>query len=422
MLSKEQLKQILTEQRESILKKSTGIERTILKDIEPKIKLPRVIVLTGIRRCGKSTILRQIIDKYYSNTDFYYINFEDERLFNFNASEFNNIYETLVELFGKKTTFFIDEIQNITNFETFVRRFNDNGYKFYITGSNAKLLSKELGTKLTGRHLDMVVVPFSFPEYLKLKQYPFETSMLYKTETRAEIKNHFREYLAKGGMPEYLLYDDIEILARIYEDIVIKDIVVRYHIENIAALKELYQYLITNNSNRFSFNSLKNIIPLGSVNTIKRYISYLEESHFAKVISKFDYSLKKQLINDKKLYVLDNGFIRAVSTKLTKDNGWLLENLVFNVLGASSKIYYHSSAKECDFVVLENKNINSVIQVTWQLNDHNKKREFDGLVDAMDKFKLKKGTILTYDQEDEIKKENKTIIIKPVWKWLLENP
>ncbi len=422
MLSKEKLKQILTEQRESILKKPTGIERTIiLKDIEPKIKLPHVIVLTGIRRCGKSTILRQIIDKYYSNTDFYYINFEDERLFNFNASEFNTIYEALTELFGKKITFFIDEIQNIDKFETFVRRFNDDGCKFYITGSNARLLSKELGTKLTGRHLDMVVSPFSFREFLKLKGFHFETSMIYKTETRAEIKKYFREYLTKGGMPEYLLYNDIEILTRVYEDIVIKDIVVRYKIENTAALRELYQYLITNNSNKFSFNSIKNMLHFGSVNTIKRYISYLEEAHFAKVISKFDYSLKKQLINEKKLYVLDNGFISAVSAKLTKDNGWLLENLVFNVLKTSFKIYYHSHTKECDFVLLDNKKINSVVQVSWEINDHNKKREFDGLTDAMDRFKLKAGLILTYDQEDEIKIENKTIIIKPVWKWLLES-
>jgi len=364
--------------------------------------------------------LRQIIDKYYNNSDFYYINFEDERLFNFNAQDFNNIYESLIELFGKHNTFFIDEIQNINKFETFVRRFNDDGFKFYITGSNAKLLSKELGTKLTGRHVDIIVRPFSFREFLKLKGFRFDEDMIYRTETRAEIKHYFGEYLKKGGMPEYLLYDDIEILSRIYEDIVIKDIVVRYNIDNSVQLRELYQYLISNFSNKFSYNSLKKIVGLGSVNTISRYISYLEETYFAKVILKFDYSVKKQMINDKKLYVLDNGFVQAISTRFTKDNGWILENLVFNILRSSFNVFYYSKGKECDFVLSDsNKRIDSVIQVCFELHEHNRKRELDGLLSAMDFFNLKSGLILTYDQEDTLEIENKTIIIEPVWKWLL---
>src|SRR3989344_5396982 len=168
MLTKEQLKKILEEQRDSILKKKLGVERILLDGIENKRKLPHIVVITGIRRSGKSTLLRQIIKRYYKDEDFYYINFEDERLFDFKAENFNDIYESLLELFGEKKTFFIDEIQNIANFENFVRRFYDNGFKFFITGSNAKLLSKELGTKLTGRHVDIVVRPFSFLEFLKM--------------------------------------------------------------------------------------------------------------------------------------------------------------------------------------------------------------------------------------------------------------
>ena len=422
MLSSEQLKQILTEQRESTLNKPVGIERNILNDIENKKNLPHVVVLTGIRRSGKSTTLRQIIDKYYNNSDFYYINFEDERLFNFKSHDFNNIYEVLIELFGKQKTFFIDEIQNINKFENFVRRFNDNGFKFYITGSNARLLSKELGTKLTGRHVDIIVRPFSFNEFLKLKGFHFEHSMFYKTEARAEIKHFFKEYMIKGGMPEYLLYNDIEILSRIYEDIVIKDIVVRYNIHNIVQLRELYQYLISNYSNKFSYNSLKKIIDLGSVNTIKNYISYLEETYFAQIILEFDYSLKKQMTNNKKLYVLDNGFIQVISTRFTNDYGWILENLVFNVLRRSFDIFYYSNSKECDFIVLDSrKRIKFVIQVCFELSEHNRKREVDGLVSAMNDFDLNMGMILTYDQEEKIEIGSKTIIVKPVWKWLLES-
>jgi len=420
MLTKEQLKKILEEQRDSILKKKLGVERILLDGIENKRKLPHIVVITGIRRSGKSTLLRQIIKRYYKDEDFYYINFEDERLFDFKAENFNDIYESLLELFGEKKTFFIDEIQNIANFENFVRRFYDNGFKFFITGSNAKLLSKELGTKLTGRHVDIVVRPFSFLEFLKMREFEFDKKMLYKTETIVKLKKYFLEYVSKGGMPEYLIYDDKEILARIYEDIVTKDIIVRGGVDNPRQLKELYQYLVNNFSNRFSFNSLKKIINFGSVNTIKKYIEYLEESYFAKVINKFDYSIKKQLVNEKKLYVIDNGFITTLITKFTKDKGWALENLVFNVLKCDFEVFYYSNKQECDFIISENKRIKSAIQVCWELTESNREREVRGLLGAIESFKLNEGLILTYDQEDEMTIEKKKIVVKPVWKWLLE--
>jgi len=421
MLSKEQLKQILVSQRESLLNKPFGTERTILKKMKTKKNLPHIIVITGIRRCGKSTLLKQIIEKLYDNKDFYYINFEDERLFNFEAQHFNDIYESLVELYGECKTFFIDEIQNVHNFETFIRRFYDRGFKFYITGSNARMLSKEIGTKLTGRHLDIVVKPFSFEEFLKLKNFTLKKNMIYLTEKRVQIKKLFEEFLIKGGMPEYLLHNDIEILTSTYEDILIKDIMVRYHIDNIAILREVYFYLINNFSNKFSYNSVKNLLNIGSVNTVKKYVSHLEETFFARTIPKFDHSVKKQLVNDKKLYLLDNGFIQAISTRLTEDKGWLLENIIFNVLNQQFvDVFYVSNKNECDFVTLEKKQVMSLIQVTWELNEKNRKRELGGLSSAMDFFHHDIGLLLTYDQEDEIKSNNKKIIIKPVWKWLLE--
>lgn len=250
-VSKELLKIVLTEQRFSILKRDTGIEREVLSEIGKKIKLPHVHILTGMRRCGKSTLLRQIIKKYYNDTDFYYVNFDDERFLNFDASDFNLIYETLTALFGKNTVFFIDEIQNVDKFETFVRRFYDQGFKFFITGSNATLLSKELGTRLTGRHIDTVVKPFSFNEFLKKSGYKTDTENLYLTENRVKIKKLFEEYLTRGVMPEYLFFDNDEILHQVYEDIVIKDIVVRHNVDNALLLKQLYQYLISNPGRKF---------------------------------------------------------------------------------------------------------------------------------------------------------------------------
>ncbi|GBE16843.1 archaeal ATPase [bacterium BMS3Abin15] len=421
MLSKEQIKQILVDQREAILNKEVGVERTILADIGKKIKLPHIIVISGLRRVGKSTLLRQIMQTYYGDKDFYYINFEDERLFNFNAKNFNLLYEALVELYGERKTFFIDEIQNVNNFENFVRRFYDIGFKFFVTGSNAKLLSREIGSRLTGRHVELVVNPFSFYEYLKFQNIQFEKQMLYKTEARAKLKNLFGKYLTNGGMPEFLKYKDPEILSRIYEDIVIKDIAVRYKIENLYEMRELYQYIITNFANKISFHSLKKIVGLGSITTVKKYVLFLAETFFISIVHKFDFSLKKQLVNVKKFYVADNGFIPRISTKVTRDKGWLLENYVLNVLKTSVvNIFYYSGQNECDFIVQKNKKITQTIQVTSELTDTNRQREINGLLEAMKCYELNRGLILTHDQEEDLTIGDYKVSVKPVWKWTLQ--
>ena len=420
MLSESEIKEILVRQRETILSKKYGIERFVLKKVESKLKLPHIVVLTGLRRCGKSTLLRQLIKKHYDDEEFYYINFEDERLFNFPASEFNRLYEGLVSLYGKKKTFFMDEIQNVPNFETFVRRLYEEGFKFFITGSSATLLSRELGTKLTGRHVDIIVRPFSFLEFLDLKDVNVDTKSIYELEKKIEIKKHFDDYLVKGGMPEYLMYNDTELLARVYEDTVLKDIAIRYKVNNVVVLKQLYSYLISNFATKFSYNSLRKFITIQSVTTIKKFISYLEETYFVRTINKFDYSPKKQIINDKKLYVLDNGFLQVLSTKMTKDHGWLLENLVFNILSSEHTIFYYSGGKECDFLVIKNKEIKQAIQVCYELNEQNETREIEGLRDAMDTFKLKEGLLLTSGQDKVVQLDGKVIIVKPVWMWIIE--
>ncbi|MFH1802752.1 MAG: ATP-binding protein [archaeon] len=418
MLSEEQIKGILLEQRKNLLSKAFGVERAVLKEIESKIKLPHVVVLTGLRRSGKSTLLRQLVKRQCNDEDFYYINFEDERLFNFPAEEFNVLYESLVGLFGKKKTFFLDEIQNVRNFETFVRRFYEEGFKFFITGSSATLLSKELGTKLTGRHVDIVVKPFSFLEFLSLQGFDMKKDAAYITESRVEIKKYFDKYLVMGGMPEYLVYDDRELLTRVYEDTVLKDIAVRHNVDNVLVLRNLYSFLISNFANKFSYNSLKQVTDIRSVNTVKKFIQYLEDTYFIRVVSKFDHSLKKQLVNDKKVYVVDNGFVGALSKKLTKDNGWLLENLVFNSLNREESVFYYSNKCECDFITVKGKTATKAIQVCYDLNESNRNREILGLQEAMEALNLSEGLLLTNSLEEEIKLGRKKIRVLPVWKWL----
>ncbi len=420
MISKELVKEVLLDQREFILGKDPGIPRQAMKRINEVINLPHVIVISGLRRCGKSTLLRQIIKNHYNDKDFFYVNFEDERLRDFNASEFNTIYEELLSLFGKKKVFMLDEIQNVDGFEYFVRRFQEMGFKFFITGSSAHLLSREIGTKLTGRNLRIDLYPFSFKELLTFKGINHKKEDLYKTERKVIIRNAFEEFMSTGGMPEYLKYKDQEILLRTYEDIVVKDIVIRYNLDNVRMVKNLYNYLISNVTNRFTFNSLKNTLGMGSSVTAQNYVDYLEEVNFCSIVHRFNPSIKKQNKSSKKFYMTDHGFLRPISTRLTKNKGKILENIIFIHLKHDGKVFTFETKKgECDFIQIKSNQVTQAIQVTWELTEKNERREIQGLLSALKEFDLNSGTIITYDIEKETVIDGKKIVIIPAWKWCL---
>ncbi|MFH0755487.1 MAG: ATP-binding protein [bacterium] len=383
--------------------------------------LQHILIISGIRRTGKSTLLCQIMNLL--NKNWYYFNFEDERLINFEVSDFNQLYEIFIELYGEKKIFFFDEIQNIIGWERFIRRMYDDKFKFFITGSNASLLSKELGTKLTGRYISCNLFSFSFSEYLLFNKYKFDKDDLYKTKKRGEIKRYFNKYLNEGGMPEYLKYKTQETLKKVYDDILYRDIVARYNIKDIKFLRELSFYLLTNVSSLFSYNNLKKLFNLGSVNTIKNYVDYLENCFLFFVVPIYADSLKKQIVSPKKIYCVDNGFINAISFKFLENKGKLLENLVFLELKRRNKdIYYYKTKNnlEVDFLIREKQKIKELIQVSWSLADKKTKdREIQALLKAMTELKLKNGLILTEDEEDIIKIDKKIITILPVYKWLL---
>jgi len=420
MISKELVKEVLLDQREFILGKDPGIPRQAMKRIDEVINLPHVIVISGLRRCGKSTLLRQIIKNHYNDKDFFYVNFEDERLRDFNASEFNTIYEELLSLFGKKKVFMLDEIQNVDGFEYFVRRFQEMDFKFFITGSSAHLLSREIGTKLTGRNLRIDLYPFSFKELLTFKGINHKKEDLYKTERKVIIRNAFEEFMSTGGMPEYLKYKDQEILLRTYEDIVVKDIVIRYNLDNVRMVKNLYNYLISNVTNRFTFNSLKNTLGMGSSVTAQNYVDYLEEVNFCSIVHRFNPSIKKQNKSSKKFYMTDHGFLRPISTRLTKNKGKILENIIFIHLKHDGKVFTFETKKgECDFIQIKSNQVTQAIQVTWELTEKNERREIQGLLSALKEFDLNSGTIITYDIEKETVIDGKKIVIIPAWKWCL---
>lgn len=423
-MQKTLLKEIILEQEKDRQAVGLGIKRTALDFVFKQITLPHAVVISGIRRCGKSTLLNQIISSFYSKGA-YYLNFEDERLVNFEADDFNSLYEVFLELYGERKVFFLDEIQNIAQWEIFVRRMQNKGHKFFITGSNASLLSKELGTKLTGRCVSIELYPFSFMEYLSFKGYKLQKDALSYTSERALIKKYFAEYLRHGGMPEYLKYNDPTLLKRVYEDILYRDIVARYDIKQVKALRELGLYLLSNIGALFSYNNLTKILGVGSMNTIKSYADYLENSFLVSLVTRFSYSLKQQFVANKKIYCVDNGLAESVAFQFSKNKGKFLENLVFLELRRRRhEIYYYKTANnlEVDFLTKNGKKGVSLIQAADNLSsEKTKQREIDALTYAMDELKIKKALILTEDTEEEVKLKGKVIFVRPIYKWLISS-
>jgi len=419
-MEKSILKEVLLEQDKKT--DVSGIQRSLMKKIAEYGKSPFVIIISGIRRCGKSTLMNRI-----KTRDSYYVNFDDERFINFDVNDFQKLYELLIELFGEKDIFLFDEIQNIPGWERFVRRLHDAGKKIYVTGSNATILSKELGTHLTGRNISFQLYPFSFREYLDMEKYGIDfldaSDALDKLTSveKSKIKHMFNKYLKEGGFPEFVKTKKDEYLKNVYENIIYRDIITRYGLTKEKPIKETVYFAVSNIGKEISFNTIKKLTGLTSATTIKEYFEYLENSYLVFLISRYDVSLKKQAYYNKKAYFIDSGMARVIGFRASEDKGRVLENLVFLELKRKNcEIYFHRQKKECDFLVRQGINIVKAIQVTCYLEE-NKDREIAGLLEALNSHDLKEGLILTLDEEYEIKKDNKKITVMPVWKWMLEN-
>ncbi|MAF35591.1 hypothetical protein CL622_00555 [archaeon] len=402
------LKQVISEQKLIFEKKIKIIDRTIPAKVYSTNK---IVVITGIRRCGKSTLLRQISKKI---KNYGYVNFEDERFLNFNFDDFNNLLECFLE--KDTNTFFFDEIQNIYGWEKFVRRLFSEGYKIFVTGSNANLLSSEIATSLTGRNLKIELYPFSFKEYLSFKEFKIKKLLL--TEDKAALSKFLKEYIKFGGFPEILHSKDFEELNQIYQDVIIKDLLVRQKIRDHKDFRELALYILSNVSKRISYNNLKKILNFSNTSKVKDYIEFLSEAYLVFELSKYDTSIKKQMINDRKVYAIDTGLINSTAFQFSENKGRLLENIVYlELIRRKKEVYYYQDKCECDFIIREGRNLTQAIQVSVTLLDpKTRQREIKGLKEAMSQLKVKKGFIITLDQEDFVE----GIQLIPVWKWLLD--
>ncbi|WP_406660171.1 ATP-binding protein [Methanolobus sp. ZRKC3] len=418
-MDKEKLKILLKEQNDPVKNVKELVKRELLDEVKDK-KSDLIVIVAGLRRVGKSTLMGEVRKGHLH--DSYFVNFDDERLFDFTIEDFQMMQEILLELYGERNTYFFDEIQNIPGWERFVRRLHDSGKKIYVTGSNASMLSREMGTHLTGRHLSYSLYPYSFKEFLDFKKYELPLSDVLTTVERSTIKKYFNEYIEAGGIPEFVKTRDELYIKTLYENIIYRDIVARYNLKDEKALKTTAYFAASNIAKEISYNNIRKLTGLSSATTIKEYFEYLENSYLAFLVPKFSTSLKTQVYSNKKVYFVDTAIAKILGFRTSEDYGRILENIVFMELKRrNEEVYYHREKKECDFVIRDGYNIREAIQVTQSLeNPDTRAREIEGLLEALKAYKLKEGLILTDDTEDEIKMDARKIIVKPIWKWMLQ--
>lgn len=414
MISKAELKRVIVSQMES-----RQVKNYIVREKKLAAENPFVNIVTGVRRCGKSTLMDFYRDRNEEKN--FSINFDDERLTTFRVSDFETLFNAFHELFPEEKTWYFDEIQIIEGWERFVRRLNNEGHKVFITGSNASMLSGELGSRLTGRYTQSELFPFSFSEFLSYQNINVCEKDFYSTQKSIVLKNAFRSYLEVGGFPEYLQTKSTNYLKTLYENIMYRDVVARYGIRNIKAMAEMIHFLVSNISKETSYTALKNNFGYSNPNTVKEQIGFFENAYLLFTINKFDYSLKKQTANPKKIYCIDTGMANTVSFQFSDNYGRKMENIVFlHLRRKSNEIFYHKNKHECDFLVCENKAVREAVQVCVSMdNQKTRQREMNGLMEALDQHNLNFGIIITDDEEETINFENKQIRLLPCWKWLL---
>jgi len=399
-----EIRDICAGQKLALEGQEPGLKREGLRHL-PDIR-SHALIVSGIRRCGKSTLLRQFVREL--KRPFFYLNFDDIRLASFTDGDFALIDKAIGDS-GARLIFF-DEIQSADKWELYVRQKLDEGFQLVITGSNASLLSRELGSRLTGRHLSKELFPFSYREFcsfLNLDAGPESLS----------------DYLEKGGFPEFLKTGNADILAQLQSDILYRDIAVRHGIRDAAALRRLFVYLLSNSSQLFSPSKLTSVIGVKSPTTVLEYISHFEAAYLIQLLPRFAWSVKAQGLAPKKVYVSDTGLIKTVAFSFSRNHGALLENFVYNNLRMSlgvpndGQLFYFcgKGSGECDFVV-RSRGETRCVQVCWELGADNQDREINGLLDALDFFGLEEGEILTHDTEDLILARGKKIHVTPAWK------
>ena len=375
-------------------------------------------VVLGPRRAGKSVFSLMLL----KGKSFLYFNFDDPAL----VGEKLDLYELVDELhkfYGDTKFVLFDEIQNLKGWELFANRLHRQGYNLILTGSNANLLSVELATHLTGRHLPIEILPFDFQEFLKAKNFS-------KFDQKPELLKLLEQYMTFGGFPEVVTKNQHPrgYLDVLFDSLLFKDVVKRHKVRFSEQIDQLGSYLINNVSNQYSFRKLANILKFKSDVTLEKYLKYLEEAYIIFSLSGFSAKAGERLRSPKKIYTVDNGFVASKAVQHSSDNGKLMENLVFTEFvkrgfEPNRELFYYKTrnGREVDFAIMNGYEISKLIQVCYDVRNLDaEQREVKSLIEASDELKVDNLTVLTWDDEREVKKNGKTVKFKPLWKWLLE--
>ena len=415
-------------------------ERKLPEDIVPRdLRLPRapnkIQSIIGPRRAGKTWFLYSLItDERRRGLDprqQIYINFEDER-FQFNTRSFQQILDAYQQLYPdiplNNVSFYFDEIQVVPDWERFLRRLQDTCTgTIYVTGSSAKLLSREIATQLRGRTLSSTLLPFSFRERLKYSD--IDAEKLFSTTNRNRIIAHFDEYLHRGGYPEVVEVDQdsfVRILQEYGDVLLYRDILERHDLHNPHVVREFMLRLIANNSKPFSVNKLYNDFKSRGMRTSKDTL-YALLDHFVDAyaifnVKKYASSAACRAQSQGKVFVNDTGYASAYRPAFSNDVGQKLETVIFLELirRRYDVFYFNQDNRECDFVAVERGEVRYLIQACYSLDENNRNREIKGLDTAMRATAKTRGLLLTNNQEEQIHIDAGEIQVLPAWKWLLQ--
>lgn len=394
--------------------------RKHLQDVAPYLEADVIKLITGPRRAGKSVYALQIL----SGKNYAYLNFDDTQLLG--SFDEDAVMQALAEVYPGYEYLLLDEVQNLDSWDAWVSKLYRRGVNLVITGSNANLLSSEMSTLLTGRYVEIQILPFSMEESLKYREAPIDAEL---PEEKAKLFIEMDDYLKKGGYPEIVKNREIEqaYLTALFDSIILKDVAQRHKIRKITELYDLADYLISNYSNPLSYNEIADELTLGSVTTVKRFCGFLAEPYLFFYLPRYNNKLKEMKKAPRKVYVIDNGFIYTRSFELSSNNGRQLENMVFIELlrrgyDLKKSLFYYrtSNDKEVDFVTRDGRKVTSLIQVSCDISKaKTRERELDALVKASDELKCEDLLLITRDLDDILSYKNKTIRVLSIQKWAL---
>lgn len=402
------------------------IERTKEPFVKKWLDSNLIKVVLGPRRAGKSVFSLMLL----KDRPFMYFNFDEEVLSSAGGITTNELMKELHAAYGQVKTILFDEIQNLPNWELFVNRLHREGYNLILTGSSAHLLAKELATHLTGRHIPIEILPFDFNEFLRAKKFKIDAEYSALPQQRGELLNLMENYLLNGGFPEAAVnnIDPKDYLEVLFDSLLFKDVVKRHRVKFSTQIGNLGSYLINNFANLYTTRKLLTVLNLKSASTTEKYINYLEEAYLIFSLLRYSPKSLQRIKSPRKVYAVDNGFISAKAIQHSPDKGRLMENLVFTELvkrgvKPNRELFYYKTRnnREVDFIVKKGIDVTELIQVCYEtINSEVEQREIKALVEAGGELKVKKLTVLTWDEKKEVEKEGMTIYFKPLWEWLFE--